>query len=247
MKAWFKASLVIGCAGMLASSAFFVGCSSDGDSGHDSGTDSSTGTDTGTGTDSGSTMDSGNKQDTGTMDSGTMDSGTMMEGGIPLDCNAYCTAMLSVCTGAMNGQYLDNATCLSMCANFPKGTLNDVSGDTLGCRIYHVTVASQSAMNANTHCPHAGPYGFGQCGGECEDFCLLYDKQCGAGNFGDGGCDAGCPGIPNPANTTMSFLSGSGNTLDCREYHLENAYQAGNMNGAGHCAHTTLSGGGVCQ
>jgi hypothetical protein len=51
----------------------------------------------------------------------------------------------------------------------------------------------------------------------------------------------------NPVNTTPSFLSGSGDTLDCRQYHLENAYQANDMNGTGHCAHATMGGGGVCQ
>jgi hypothetical protein len=36
----------------------------------------------------------------------------------------------------------------------PGGTEQSTSGDTLGCRIYHLTVANSSAAMATVHCPH---------------------------------------------------------------------------------------------
>ena len=243
MKSLLRISMVIASTGTLVGGAMFIGCGDSGN-GNDGGTDGNTIGDT-AGQDT-SKPDTGT-QDTGTQDTGTQDTGPMDGGGIALNCTSYCNAMAQVCTGAMNGQYLDTATCMAMCAKIPGGDAGAMMGNTLACRVYHVTVASQNVTQANTHCPHAGPYGFGQCGTECESFCVLYNAQCGANNFGGGGCTQACPGIANPANTTMSFLNATGNTLDCREYHLENAYKANDMNGAGHCAHVANNGGGVCQ
>lgn len=192
----------------------------------DSGTDTTTGTDA-------------------TMDAGTDATMDVFDSGFQVTCQSYCTGIMQVCAGN-DKQYLDNATCLAMCAKLSVGDAGASMGNSLACRVYHLGVASQNAQQASAHCPHAGPYGYGQCGTECEDFCLLYDSQCGQGTFGGGGCTQACPNITNPNNLT-TFLNASGNTLDCREYHLENAYQANNTNGQGHCSHATSGGGGVCQ
>lgn len=42
------------------------------------------------------------------------------------------------------------------CATFPAGStlLNQATGDTYGCRLYHAGVASTSAANADIHCKH---------------------------------------------------------------------------------------------
>jgi hypothetical protein len=227
---------------ILACATLF-GCS-DEKVGTDGGSDADTIADSG-GMD-GSKLDAGT-QDTGLQDTGSMFEGGMPEGGYQLTCQSYCAGMASICTGSMDGQYLDTATCLAMCANFTVGDAGAQMGNTLACRIYHLTVASVSQASADSHCPHAGPYGFGQCGDECEGFCLLYNAQCGANTFGGGGCAQGCPGINNPQNLSMSFLFAMGNTVDCREYHLENAYKFGDMNGTGHCAHASQDGGNVCK
>lgn len=197
------------------------------------------------GTDAGgkdtSVTDSGGGPDTspGT-DSGQDASG--QDAAIGLDCPSYCTAMGKICTGA-NQQYLDNGTCLKMCATLTVGDAGAMSGDNLACRVYHASVASQSAMNATTHCPHAGPYGFGQCGGECEDFCARYASGCSMNTSYGNTCVTTC-------NTFMHSDGGvldptSAPTINCREYHLENAYA--NDGGGGHCDHASKAGGGVCK
>jgi hypothetical protein len=227
------------------SGAAWLGCG-DGGSGADGGADGATpndsgAQDTGVPADSGPPSDSGSGGDAQNMDAGD---GGAPDGATVLGCAAYCTQIMQVCTNA-NQQYLDMTTCTAMCAKLTTGDAGVMTGNTLACRGYHLSVAAMSAQNANMHCPHAGPYGFGQCGNECEDFCALYNAQCGANNFGGGGCTQACPNITNPAST--SFLNSTGNTLDCREYHLENAYKNGDMNGAGHCMHAQNDGGGVCQ
>src|SRR4051812_7234786 len=75
-----------------------------------------------------------------------------------LDCPAYCTEIQANCIGA-NAQYPDMAHCMATCASFTVGTstVTDMSGNTLGCRIYHGGAPSKTA--AATHCVHAGPGG----------------------------------------------------------------------------------------
>jgi hypothetical protein len=230
MKTILRFSSLAIAASMLGSGAFFLACS-----------DSKNGTDGGD-TDSGGGTDGNMQGDTAGQDGG--DGGGGMDAGLQMNCASYCKFAMSTCTGA-NAQYLDEQTCVKMCANIPTGDAGDQMGNTLGCRVYHLGVAGTSSGNADIHCPHAGPYGFGTCGSNCEDFCLLYGAQCNSSTYGGGGCSVQCPLTATDAGT--SFLNAGGNTLACREYHLENAYKFGDTNGMGHCSHAGNSGGGVCQ
>jgi hypothetical protein len=163
------------------------------------------------------------------------------DGNIPVDCTAYCNAIGHVCTG-LELQYLDDDTCKAMCAKLAPGTAGATTGNTLGCRIHHLANAAQSAQSAVVHCPHAGPYGFGSCGTEAEDFCALYQAQCG--DFGAADCGAAAAALPKvDAGVLMTTL---GNSLDCREYHLENAFKVGDTDGGGHCNHAAKTPGSTC-
>ncbi|HEX7939326.1 MAG TPA: hypothetical protein VF483_10070, partial [Gemmatimonadaceae bacterium] len=110
---------------------------------------------------------------------------------VKLDCPTYCSVIMTNCTGA-SAQYTDMAHCTGSCAAFTVGTstVNDMTGDTLGCRIYHAGAAGGSTANATLHCPHAGPGGDllsaattapGFCSGGdfCTNFCALQIKTCG--------------------------------------------------------------------
>lgn len=233
----------------LCGAGFWVGCGSDSSSGPGSGTDAGTSPskDSGTsnpGTDGGG----GGNEDSGSInpgvDAGTKD-GAAADAGTPANCKDYCTLVQATCVMASaNGQYLDQATCEKMCAKFPAGDAGATGGNSFACRAYHATVASQSASNATTHCPHAGPYGFGGCGPETENFCFMFNAQC----TGGGGYTANCPTSFATVNDTTdggSFLPGTG-PRDCREYHLENAY-SGNVTTGSHCDHASKAGGGVCN
>jgi hypothetical protein len=217
------------------------------------------------GDDSVNGVDSGSPEgstDDGSADTNAADTSNPRDAGdaaISLDCTSYCTAIQKDCkdmgTGGSNLQYLDDGTCLKMCAAIPLGASTDTSGDTLGCRIYHVGLATKGLTSAErtknlaTHCPHAGPYGYGGCGGMCEDFCARYVTQCGASAY-DGGafCPIDCAAFPSVDAGFIGITTG--NSIECREYHLENAYayDAGpDGSGGGHCTHAGASGGGICQ
>ncbi len=185
-------------------------------------------------------------------DNTVMDAGNSNppEAGAALSCSAYCTAVMAACTGG-HAQYVSNDACLNACAHIPLGTAADTSGNTLGCRAYHAMLAASTPA---PHCWHAGPYGYGACGDECESFCTLATTWCTpAGGF-DGGappyaddtaCKTSCAGYKqiDSADGGLGLDGGynaqgpaSGNTLDCREYHLGASFAGGAMQ-ALHCQH----------
>jgi len=66
-------------------------------------------------------------------------------------CDNYCQLMAKNCTGS-NAVY-DAATCMTKCATIPtSGQVNDTTGNSIQCRIYHLGVA---ASDPATHCAHA--------------------------------------------------------------------------------------------
>jgi len=245
---WTQATGLLATCGLIAAGGVWAGCSN-GDNGNDGGTDSGG-------------NDVQQNKDTGGGDSSPNDSGggdASDGGGInvdasALDCNYYCDSIIAACAGT-NNQYLDKATCVSMCGSIPNDAgAGAQSGDSLACRMYHLSVAAQSSANAATHCPHAGPYGYGVCGSLCNDFCEQYFASgspcktdvvngyltadaCRTYCNGAAGADAAA-GAPGNAQTAPSML--------CREYHLENAYKADGT-GGGHCDHAGGDGGGVCN
>ena len=95
------------------------------------------------------------------------------------NCNAYCDESLETCRDG-NAQYGSFDECLSECSNFAlTGTEGDRKGDTLQCRLYHLSVAS---TDPELHCPHSGPTGAGQCVDEvtlCERYCGQMEEVCG--------------------------------------------------------------------
>lgn len=157
------------------------------------------------------------------------------------------------CTGG-NAQYINMTACMNACAQLPVGMSSDTSGDTIGCRTYHAGLAASAP---NPHCWHAGPYGGSTCGSDCESFCTIATGFCSAdGGFVEGGappytslasCETSCMGytrIDDVDGGGSMFVDGgfnaagpaSGNTLDCREYHLGAALQGGSYQQL-HCQH----------
>jgi hypothetical protein len=206
--------------------------------------------------------DSGGNPETG----GGGDTGTEAGG---LSCASYCTTVMTNCTGG-NAQYLSQEQCEAMCAVWPVGVETDTSGDTLGCRNTHAGYAATPGP-ATTHCPHAGPYGGGVCGTTCANFCELALARCSAAALlADAGID-GSPtgtflGVPFTDNTDCTTKCGawtfpstndpdagynasggpqSGNVGECREWHLANAWRAGQQDP--HCGHIDDIAGGPCQ
>jgi len=106
-----------------------------------------------------------------------------------LDCPTYCAEINANCKGT-NAQYADDEACLHACGTFAVGTstVTDMSGNTLGCRIYHAGAPSKTSPEAE--CPRAGPAGdlitaspggpaYCSGGDFCTTFCTLEIAACG--------------------------------------------------------------------
>jgi hypothetical protein len=87
----------------------------------------------------------------------------------PTECAQFCTDYNVTCMGLApeNNIYMDMQACMNECMMFPTDMncpLGDVtnptacgSGNSYGCRRYHLSVANMSTANAGTHCPHSTP------------------------------------------------------------------------------------------
>lgn len=181
---------------------------------------------------------------------------------LTLDCPTYCTNITANCTGA-NAQYggMDPANvaahCMGTCSKMALGAVTDMTGNTLGCRIWHSDKAKTTNM-PGTHCVHAGPAGAqvdaaapGVCGDACTSFCELEIAACGlmgaAGNTTGQyaslqACKDACATFEKTAKyevNTTNFPSTNpvGVTLACRLYHTTNALVSA-AQAATHCQHT---------
>ena len=143
------------------------------------------------------------------------------------DCPTYCTAIMTACTAA-RAQYDSMQNCLDSCGTLPVGTAGASSGNSLGCRATHAEMAKTDPA---THCEHAGPAGAGACGTLCEGFCAIGVAKCATQWPTAGACATACG---NFTNTPPYAVPESGNTAQCRLYHMT---MAATLPG-GHCSHT---------
>jgi hypothetical protein len=179
------------------------------------------------------------------------DAGPLPDAG-PLDlCTVYCNIVHDNCTGALSQYAFWPNDCTQLCAIWESGNPGDTTGDTRECRIYHAGAAQGGVANATFHCPHAGPLGggVGFCvapdAGDtpsaiCASFCQLDLGRCqGLAYEGPADCEQACLGYPY---TGGGVTTDTGDSLDCRVYHLEYAayyYNIGDPDaGATHCTHT---------
>jgi hypothetical protein len=176
---------------------------------------------------------------------------------LALDCNTYCTHLAADCTAA-NAQF-NMTNCMGTCAAYPVGTQADTSGNTLGCRNYHLQNIEVRMEATVTHCPHAGPVGglvaaaTGVCATTtpCDNFCAMEAKVCGTNTAP---VTIGVTEITNRYATKLDCLNAcaafdktteysptvtTGNNFACRIYHLTNAAAQTTPTGVNiHCGHT---------
>jgi hypothetical protein len=149
----------------------------------------------------------------------------------PAECNKYCTAIMSACTGA-NAQYSDMADCVAVCEHLPAGAQTDATGNTIGCRTTAAATAAAQTTAVKDACWAAGPLGFGTCGNECDVMCPIILSVCGAsaGYASADDCHNICSLFNHQVDFTMpghysaNYTQGpdpmTADTLDCRAYHL---------------------------
>ena len=158
----------------------------------------------------------------------------------PPSCDAYCAAVTAACSGA-DAQYDSADDCLAFCgasgAGVPLGTLKDITGNTVGCRLHHSAAPT-------VVCASAGPTGGGVCGSSCDAFCHLASAGCGlyAGAEPET-CPTDCNALPAGAPGDAA-----GDSVQCRLTYL---VEAATAKGSGDdptaaCAAGGLNGGGIC-
>jgi hypothetical protein len=160
-------------------------------------------------------------------------------------CDQYCTTVTTNCTDA-NQQYSSEANCNQVCPNLPG--FNDPSeiGNTVGCRLGNAEEAE--LIGPNDECPTAGPGTDGQCGENCETFCLLLEKACGVETVDQfpypdqGTCRDDCETFPDIGGFSADPNAGTvdGDSVQCRLYHVSQAF----IDPAFHCQHA--NGDDVC-
>jgi hypothetical protein len=70
------------------------------------------------------------------------------------NCQSFCATTLSLCSSEPNPPYSSTTECESMCPSYDATEVfdaSDLAGNTLACRIYHMTAAS---TDPGTHCAH---------------------------------------------------------------------------------------------
>lgn len=75
------------------------------------------------------------------------------------ECDDFCTIAVAICGDQASPPYASKDECMTACQNFPGTDMvayntAATAGDSLACRMYHLTVASTSDANKTTHCPH---------------------------------------------------------------------------------------------
>ena len=160
-------------------------------------------------------------------------------------CDAYCATVQLNWTGS-NAQYGSLDECTSYCqsqAQLPAGEVGDASGNTIGCRMKRAE-AAQGVGSSAENCPLAGPSGGDSCGSWCENYCHLESVNCTGTHdlVDDAMCLSECASYPS----TGSPGDASGNTVQCRIYHLGIAGSPDNGGDVIHCPHGSFDGAGTC-
>jgi len=128
-------------------------------------------------------------------------------------CEDYCNDSITVCRDG-NAQYASLGECLTTCSGYATtGDEGDTKGDTLQCRVYHLSVAE---TDPELHCPHSGPTGAGMCVDEvsdCDRYCAQMHESCqGSASPYESHteCEDTC------ANDIRAAQEETGNTVLCR-------------------------------
>ena len=187
-----------------------------------------------------------------------------------LSAAAYCDLMSNYCIEEVLHNedfclaFVDDAVPNAMAL----GSLSDVSGNSLGCRIQYALLA-ETASGAGDEsarlaaCEKAALTGGEVCGSFCDNYCDLAIATCNSDNnpsyggtplFMDGGsppspsrsaCESACTAYSDEVLDGVSQtdqLFGYGDTVQCRIHHLQAAVVEGqeNPNSYGlHCGHAS--------
>ena len=150
-------------------------------------------------------------------------------------CDRYCETVATACTG-QNEQFASLDACLAVCERLEPGSVGDVAGNTVECRLARAQLAQRTGEAAD-YCSSAGPGGGGACGEDCEGFCALMAETCPAAMGTYEECLPVCATVPDlsgpPDNVAYNTSVQDGNSLQCRLFHVT----AATLDPIAHCVH----------
>ncbi|HEY3668126.1 MAG TPA: hypothetical protein VGL19_19120 [Polyangiaceae bacterium] len=152
------------------------------------------------------------------------------------DCDSFCRLEMAECQDA-DQIYADLGQCQAVCNALPKGSVDDTSQNTVGCRKYH---SYNAMLDPDTHCSHTGPGGDGHCGdmatGNCESYCILAQAACSATTPGvdptatfettyltQANCQKACAKLPGAVHDSGYSLDAKGPNVQCLLLHASKA------------------------
>lgn len=162
------------------------------------------------------------------------------------DCEAYCDLFPKVCPDDV--QYPTTAACVKACGGLTDqdrfDVVEDHEGDTIECRLVHV---SSATVKPADHCAHSPiPPTEPWCTGKadeaptCAEYCKIEMVACDGAlkqYVDEQQCLDVCATF-EPGNNADQV----GNTVGCRRYHAFSATLAADM----HCSHSGPTGDGHC-
>jgi hypothetical protein len=155
-------------------------------------------------------------------------------------CETYCFNIVDICTGS-DKQYESSAFCIEHCADWSgwdAGLPGNRESNDLACRETYVDEAG-AGINPSESCLRAGPTGGGACGTLCENYCDLMEANC-AGHptaLPRNDCIQKCRSLP----TGGGPLDTTGDTVQCRIYHLGLAAHDRPRSADTHCPHGSVA------
>jgi hypothetical protein len=162
------------------------------------------------------------------------------------NCESWCTLLQQTCPK----EYSAMPDCPRACSALKDtGKFDadlDHDGDTIQCRLVHVSNANSNASAPATHCGHAALVSSEYCEApqdkapDCAEFCRFNAAGC-PGDLSvyesNQQCLAVCGALPPGTNGDREE-----NTMGCRSWHTFNAL----IDPASHCGHTGPGGDGHC-
>ncbi|HEX7604171.1 MAG TPA: hypothetical protein VF316_21280 [Polyangiaceae bacterium] len=154
-----------------------------------------------------------------------------------ISCSRYCSDIATVCTGD-NVQFTDTPTCNRFCGQMTLGTLNS-GDDSVACRLTNVSNAKEPGSEHDS-CIFAGVAtncGTGNGDKQCDAFCKLDRALCGDLAYkSQAECATACAAWSKVF--TGPTIGSTGNTLQCRVYHLQLSQTGNEADRVTHCPHT---------
>jgi hypothetical protein len=170
-------------------------------------------------------------------------------------CTEYCNTVAEACphprlSSQHSINYTTKDTCIGTCMLLPEGDENELAStpNSIRCRLNAAIQArNESVSERDDFCQAAGPGGNGQCGENCESYCMLVEQACEGFNATIPDCTEKCAAFGSSGRHDVGGggeeADHSGDTVQCRLVHVSSA----TIDPEGHCNHADFHASAWCE